>query len=121
MRKRNEVRQHCSDSLLLFFIGTGLNHSLFPPAATKDCRTHDGEGRKCNGHRYKNAARTQSHDHGQDVSERNFPEPEHEEVDDCRRPGVAGAVERLSQHHTVSVEEEAVSDDSQTIDTVMSN
>ena len=41
------------------------------------------------------------------------PTPEADQVEPGRRPGVAGAVERLRQHHAVRVEQEAERDDAQ--------
>ena len=55
----------------------------------------------------------------QNVRERDFPQPEDEQVDDRRRPGVARTIERLSQYHAVGVEEEAVRNDAQAINAIL--
>ena len=50
--------------------------------------------------------------------QRDLPQPEHDQVDQRRRPRVAGAVERLRQHHAIGVEHEAEADDPQAVDGV---
>src|SRR6185503_18806140 len=75
-------------------------------------RNHDSQ---------ENAAGSQTKNFRQHVSKREFPQPEHEQVDDCRRPRIPGAIERLRQHHAVSVEKKTVSHDAQAIDPVRHN
>ena len=45
--------------------------------------------------------------------QRQLQQPEHEQVDERRRPRVARAVERLRQHHAVRVEQEPEAHDPQ--------
>src|SRR4029079_19219958 len=108
---------------ILFELATqrGLNNSRLPVAATENQGADDGERRKGNRDGGEDTLGTHAELATEDISERDFPEPEDEKVDDRRRPGVAGAVERLSERHAVGVKQKSVSDDAETVHTVMSD
>src|SRR5450432_2335946 len=89
---------------------------LLPPPALERERTHDGDRRKGDRDRPKDADGPVPERLREDVRERDLPEPEAHEVDDGRRERVARAVERLHHHHPVRVEEEAERDGTQTRD-----
>src|SRR6185369_5148427 len=99
----------------------GLDNSGLPATAAENQGTDDCQSRKGNRNGIENTLGTHAKLDAQDVTQRDFPEPEDEKVDDRGRPGVAGAVERLSEHHTVGVKQKPVSDDAKTVHTVVSD
>src|ERR1041384_1479417 len=116
--KRNEARQDCSEKSLC---NPWLNYSFLPAAASEYQSTHHRQSRKSDGHRDENAVRSPSQRHAQDVSERNLPQPKHKQIDDRRRPRIAGPIKRLTQHHAVRVKQEPIGYGSQAVDSVLSN
>src|SRR5438477_5299000 len=74
---------------------------LLPPPFAEQHRAHHRERGKGDRDRGEDAARSVARRMGEDVRERDLPEPEAEEVDPRRGPGVAGAVECLRNHHAV--------------------
>src|ERR1041385_549185 len=110
-QNRREVRQHCSNSLL---------HSFsLPVAAAEYQRTDHREGRKRDRYRPEHATRTECQPHAEHVAKWDFPKPEDKQVDDCRRPCVAGTVERLPKNHAAGVKQKTIRHDAKTIDTVL--
>src|SRR5438093_7433421 len=85
----------------------------FPSSLTKESRADDRQGRIRDRQRRWNAAGAEGRPERQRPCERNLPHPEDEHVDERRRPRVAGAVERLRQHHPVRIEQEPQADDAQ--------
>ena len=58
-------------------------------------------------------------DDTEDICEWNLPKPKDEEIDDGRSPRVTGAIERLSQHHAISIEKKTVGNCPQTINSIL--
>src|SRR5690349_19309709 len=84
-----------------------LDNSLFPAPAPKHCRTDDRQCGKCDGNRDKYTARPPTQHKAQHISHRNFKQPKDKEIDNGRCPGVARAVERLPQHHSIGIKHKA--------------
>src|SRR5690349_24901787 len=99
----------------------GLNHPFLPATAPEYQTTDHRQSRKRDSHRDENAVRSPSESHAQDVSERNFPQPKHKQIDNRRSPRIAGAIKRLTEHHAVGIEQKAISHCSQAVDTVLSD
>src|SRR5438105_15860390 len=55
----------------------------------------------------------QSSRYRQPVSQRNFEEPETEQIDDRWRECISSSVERLEHHHAIGIADVAVTDDAQ--------
>ena len=64
----------------------------FPTTTTEDESADDRERRECDRDGGENTFRTHAKLDAQEITERNFPQPEHKQVDDRGRPGVPRAV-----------------------------
>ena len=84
--------------------GRVLHSHQFPAPTPEPQRGHERHRRIGDRDRPEDARRAQTGSVGQHVRNRQLPQPEAEQVDDGRRHGIAGAVERLGQHHRVRVE-----------------
>jgi hypothetical protein len=124
IRKAEKWRENVTNPDTLFELATQrgrLNHSRLPATATENQGADDCERRKGNRYGGEDTFGTHAELNTEDIAERDFPEPEDEKVDDRGRPSVAGAVERLSEHHAIGVKQKAVSYDAKTVHTIASD
>ena len=100
--------------------GVSRSHFLRLPASLPEQpRADEGERREPHGDGDEHAGRRRSRRDGRAPTPAGSPSSQKAEQRDARRrPRVAGAVERLRQHHPVAVEEEAGGDDAQAADAV---
>ena len=97
----------------------GALHALGLPVALREQPGADaGQGEEGEAHRDERAGRTETCAARKQPGERDLEHPQHHQVDPCGRPRVAGAVERLRQHHAVAGERKAERDDAKTADAV---
>src|SRR5262245_27172951 len=72
-----------------------------PAPAAEEPAACDGVGREGDRDGEEDAARAEAEGVGEGPRERDLEDPEDEEIEEGRRPGVAGAVERLTEDHAV--------------------
>ena len=90
---------------------------LFLPApAPEDGDGYHRKGGERDRDRDEHPLRPEPERPGEDVGERNFPEPEAGEVHQRGRPGVAGSVEGRGHDHGVGVKDEAAAHNLETLD-----
>src|SRR5262249_4557619 len=85
----------------------GLDDFGLPATFAKQDRADDGDRRERDGHRDEDTEATEPDGEREHPGDRNLPEPEAERVDERRRAGVAGAVERADDHHREGEERKA--------------
>src|SRR5581483_1518215 len=78
--------------------GGSLHARGFPAAAPENGGAGDGQDGKCDGNRPERAGGAQPDRPRQHVGQRDFEQPETEQVQERRRQRISGAVERLRQH-----------------------
>src|ERR1700741_4177282 len=70
-----------------------------PPSAAKDEKAHDRQGRERDRDRVEHSAHAERGVSREHIGDRDFPEPETEEIDQGWREGIARAVEGLGDYH----------------------
>ena len=93
----------------------------FPFSAFEKQSGRNRQNRKRNRDRPENAVRSEIEMIRQQICERNFKQPENEQIQVSRRPCIARAVECGFENHSETVKNKAVSDDPQTIRAVSQN
>jgi hypothetical protein len=83
----------------------GALHALRLPVALREEPGADGRQRdEGDADGDEGAGGTEAAGRGEEPRQRNLPQPQDDKVDPRRRPSIAGAVERLGQHHAVAGE-----------------
>lgn len=88
-----------------------LHTLLLPAPALEQQQRPERQYRERNRHRDEHAGRTESEDFRQDPRQGNLAEPEAEETQAGRRPGVAGTVEGRLETHAGCIQRECEADD----------